>query len=580
MVTLKMARQETQLKAVLTLVDQVSPSLKGLKKEMRIASREMQKGISQIGDAAKTAGAAIVALAAVGGTTWAATVAAADASVALESFSKQIGINVERLQAWQNVAVSTGMEAEEFSEALRDMNIELSDAATGGKDELAQLLKRVGISARDSSGNIRNANEVFLEFADAVARQTDPMIQYRMAILAFGEDTGARILPVLRQGSAAFRENEEAMRAAGTAISERQIGRLKEFRNQWNLLKQSATSLTTGILSGLAPSFGKLAQKATEVLEKIRPLLNLYIEDWAKRLSQLVDEIPWDTIFKKIDALISGGDKLKQEFGALGQALGFVFENLGTIISVYLGYRVVKDVVAFGNSLISLSRAIPLLIKAVAPLIGAASPFLLLATVMTAAAMAIIDKWDQIKAVVMPIINGIGDAIKWLISLITDAAQWIDNKIQALIPDFLKKGTDIRVAFDNATQNVGTDEQTIPQSIDSRQEFSSSVEQTIPQSIDSRQGFSASVKQTPSQSFYSTQGFSIPTTQSLQAFMPSVIENRMSGRVDVTFNNAPAGLSIERTSGSSGVAVDARVNRADTGRGPYAPTFAFVGGDA
>ena len=233
-----MAKQETQLKAVLTLVDRVSPVLKGLKKEMRIASREMQKGISQIGDVAKTAGAAIVALAAAGGTTWAATVAAADASVALDTFSKQIGINVERLQAWQSVAVSTGMEAEEFSEALRDMNIELSDAATGGKDELAQLLKRVGISARDSSGNIRNANDVFLEFADAIARQTDPMIQYRMAILAFGEDTGAKILPILRQGSEAFRDSEEAMKAAGSAITDKQISRLKDFRNQWGLVKQ------------------------------------------------------------------------------------------------------------------------------------------------------------------------------------------------------------------------------------------------------------------------------------------------------------------------------------------------------
>ena len=163
---------------------------------------------------------------------------------------------------------------------------------------------------------------------------------------------------------------------------------------------------------------------------------------------------------------------------------------------------------------------------------------------MAAAAMAIIDKWDQIKAVVMPIIQGIGDGIKWLISLIADAAQWIDNKIQALVPDFLKKGTDIRVAFDNATQHIGTDEQS------------------------------------PSQSFYSTTGFSVPDDQSVQAFMPSVIDNRMSGRVDVTFNNAPAGLSIERTSGSNGVAVDARVNRADTGRGPYAPNFAFTGGDA
>lgn len=550
-----MARQETQLKAVLTLVDQVSPALKGLKKEMRIASREMQKGISQIGDAAKTAGAAIVALAAVGGTTWAATVAAADASVALESFSKQIGINVERLQAWQNVAVSTGMEAEEFSEALRDMNIELSDAATGGKDELAQLLKRVGISARDSSGNIRNANEVFLEFADAVARQTDPMIQYRMAILAFGEDTGAKILPVLRQGSEAFRENEEAMKAAGTAITERQIGRLKEFRNQWNLLKQSATSLTTGILSGLAPSFGKLAQKATEALEKIRPFLNLYIEDWSQRFSQWVDEIPWDDILRKFDALISGGDKLKKEFGAVGQTLGFIFENLGTIITVYIGVQVVKDLAAFGNAVISLSRALSILIKVAMPLIGAASPFVLLATVMAAAAMAIIDKWDQIKAVVMPIIQGIGDAIKWLISLITDAAQWIDNKIQALVPDFLKKGTEIRVAFDNATQNVGADEQ------------------SASQSFYSSHGFSDSSDQAPSQSFYSTQGFSLPSAQSPQVFVPSVIDNRMSGRVDVNFNNAPEGLSIKKTSGSNGVAVNAHIKRVETGRGPYAPAF-------
>lgn len=541
---MKMARQETQLKAVLTLVDQVSPALKGLKKEMRIASREMQKGISQIGDVAKTAGAAILALAAAGGTTWAATVAAADASVALDSFSKQVGINVERLQAWQQVAVSTGMEADEFSEALRDMNIELSDAATGGKDELAQLLKRVGISARDSSGNIRNANDVFLEFADAIARQTDPMIQYRMAILAFGEDTGAKILPILRQGSEAFRESEEAMKAAGSAITDRQISRLKDFRNQWSLVKQSFSALSVSVLSGLAPSLSKLAQGFQKTLNEARPLINAHIEKWAEQISQAMDKIPWDAVIRKIDALISGGDKLKKEFGVVGEALSFIFENIGTIAAVYLGSKALMAVVSFGQALVSLGKGISMFIRVALPLIGAASPFVLLATVVAAAAMAIIDKWDQIKAVVMPIIQGIGDAIKWLVDLIADAAHFIDDKIQSLVPDFLKKGTDIRVAFDNATQNVGADEQT------------------------------------PAQSFYSTQGFSVPADQSPQAFIPSVIDNRMSGRVDVTFNNAPAGLSIERTSGSSGVAVDARVNRADTGRGPYAPTFAFAGGDA
>ena len=539
-----MARQETQLKAVLTLVDQVSPALKGIKKEMRIASREMQKGISQIGDVAKTAGAAIVALAAAGGTTWAATVAAADASVALDSFSKQIGINVERLQAWQNVAVSTGMEADEFSEALRDMNIELSDAATGGKDELAQLLRRVGISARDSSGNIRNANDVFLEFADAIARQTDPMIQYRMAILAFGEDTGARILPILRQGSEAFRESEEAMRAAGSAITDRQISRLKDFHNQWGLVKQSFSALSISVLSGLSPSLSKLAKGFQRTLNEARPLINAHIERWAEQLSQAMERIPWDSVIRKIDVLISGGEKLKKEFGVVGEALSFIFENIGTIAAFYLGSKALMAVVSFGQALVSLGKGISMFIRVALPLVGAASPFVLLATVVAGAAMAIITKWDQIKTVVMPIIQGIGDAIKGLVGLIADAARWIDDKIQSLVPDFLKNGSNIRVAFDSATQNVGADEQT------------------------------------PSQSFYSTQGFSVPTDRSTQAFIPSVIDNRLSGRVDVTFNNAPAGLSIERTSGSNGVAVDARVNRADTGRGPYAPTFAFAGGDA
>lgn len=543
-----MAKQETQLKAVLTLVDQVSPALKGLKRELRIAAREGRGLFRQIGDAAQLAAKGVAVLSAAGGTTWYATLAAADASVALETFSKQIGIGVERLQAWQTVAVSSGMQAEEFSEALRDMNIELSDAATGGKDELAQLLKRVGISARDSSGNIRNANEVFLEFADAVARQTDPMIQYRMAILAFGEDTGARILPVLRQGSEAFRENEEAMKAAGTAITEQQIGRLKNFRNQWNLLKQSFTSVSTGVLSELAPSFAKLAEKVREILERIRPLLNITLEKLTQQFAHFIDQIPWEDIFRKIDALVSGGEKFKQEFGLIGQALGLIFEHLGTAITVYLGVKTGTELWNFSKALISVAKAAPILIKSLIPLVSAASPFVLLGTVVAAAAFGIIENWDKIKNTVLPIIESIANGIQWLIDLIRSAGDFIQSKIDSMIPDFLKSKPEIRVAFENATHQIGLDEQPVT-------------------------GSNAAQEQRSAQMFYSTEGFSIPEANNVRSLAPSVIDNRMSGRVDVNFNNAPQELSIQKASGSNGVDVNARIRCSETGRGPYAPTF-------
>lgn len=691
-----MAKQETQLKAVLTLVDRVSPALKGMKKELRVASREFRQSISQIGDIAKTAGAALATMAAAGGTAWAATVAAADATVALDSFSKQIGINIERLRAWQNVAVSSGMEAEEFSEALRDMNIELSDAATGGKDELAQLLNRVGISARDSSGNIRNANDVFLEFADAIARQTDPMIQYRMAILAFGEDTGAKILPVLRQGSAAFRESEEAMRAAGSAITDKQVSRLKDFRNQWGLVKQSFSALSVSVLSGLAPSLSKLAQGFQKTLNEARPLINAHIERWSEQLSQAMEKIPWDKVIRKIDALISGGEKLKQEFGYVGEALSFVFENIGTIASVYLGSKALMAVVSFGQALVNLGKGIQIFLKVALPLVSAASPLVLLGTILTGAAMGIITNWEKIRDVVVPIIKGLGSLVQWLMDLFTAPARWLGEKIgvaiEALTPDFLKKDTSLRIAFDRATQIqpeieeqiqvvrrsapvITNEKEVVSQSASaiSRDkspekvvtEVSSTLEavktsrsfvddlnrapnriqemqpdtsieesnrvqdrvqtqvqdwtqvkdqgllpatdlterswlerRSIRDGIQDSKFVDASQKsKEPESDFYSleqpqkgdrsksegslsTDEIALPIAKEVKSMLPSVFENKVDGVVSVVFKNAPQGLSIEKSEGKGGVDVDAKVNYGNTGRGPYAPVFSFVGGEA
>ena len=149
-----MAAHETNLKAVFTLVDQMSPVLQSMQREMRAAGRTMREGFEQLAESAQIAFTGIGVLAGAGAGVWAATVSASETAMQLKSMSDQTGVAVERLQAWQSAATSAGMEGEEFAEALRDMNIELSDAATGGKEELANLLTKVGISARDASGNI------------------------------------------------------------------------------------------------------------------------------------------------------------------------------------------------------------------------------------------------------------------------------------------------------------------------------------------------------------------------------------------------------------------------------------------
>ena len=583
-----MASHETNLKAVFTLVDQFSPALKNLQREMRVAGREMREGFSQLADMSKVAAGGIAALAAAGAGTWAATVSAADSAVQLKQMADQTGVAVETLQAWQAAAVDGGMDADEFAESLRDMNIELSDAATGGKDELAQLLQKVGIAARDASGQIKTADEVFLDFADAVAAQTDPAIQLRMAISAFGEDTGAKLLPILKQGSAAFRESEQAMRAAGTALTDDQIERMRAFRNQWNGLTKTLDTARISLLSSLAPAFGVLSDKLTEVFSKIQPVLESHMEEWAQRLGNWIESINWDAVISGIDALLAGGDRLEKEFGAVGTAINFVTSNLDTMIIAFLG---VKGAVAAANitsAFASIGRGVWGVFKVLNPetfltllaqwgggitkfVSGAwaaltflgkaflrAGPIGWILTALSVAAMV----WEKWGDDITKVLTTVWDAVTGFFGQVAD---WIDDKVQSieeafdafvqslvnLLPDWLLKflgGDDVKrieveatpAAFEPAKVfDAGRDEGPAPQESG---------------------GF-----------FQIRQGTTEPAFVQ-QAAAPQAAE--LHGRVDVSFSNAPAGTRVTRQSSSQALGLETKITYAETsGRGTYAPAW-------
>lgn len=568
-----MATSETQLKAVLTLVDRISPQLKGLqknfnyfKRDLRVAVREARSGFRALGDSAAAASAAIATVAAAGAGTWAATSAAADAAVRLDQFARQTGVATERLQAWQTVAVASGQEADEFAEALRDMNIELSDAATGGKDELAQLLIRVGIAARNADGSIRDANAVFLDFSDAVARQTDPMIQYRMAILAFGEDTGAKLLPVLREGSAAFRDAEKAMRATGSAITQQQIERLKSFRTEWNLTRQAMNSMATSALSRIAPALSTLSKGFSDALARVRPLINARMDAWAARLDRSIRSINWDSVFSKIDALVSGGEKLRREWGFLGSAIEFIAKNIGTIVALYIGGKATVALVSFGQAVWTLGGALVSFVKFLTPLIGAGSPLILLGTLAAGVAMALITNAESIKKFFLPVIESIGNAFDWLVEKVRSTLNFvanIPNKIKGLVQGIFPFFGEHGEAINNA---IKTAQAYDPHAL--------TVNVRGAQAVAARAGVAEQsfTPSTPTETFYTVKNTDNATVAEVTKPLNVKSEAKVSGAVEVVFANAPEGLSIKRARGE-GVDVDATIKTAGKGRGPYAPRF-------
>ena len=564
-----MAVQETNLRAVLTLIDEMSPVLKSVQKELRAASRDIQDGFKGIKDMALTAGAGITALAGAGAGVWYATTAAAETATQMDMMSRQTGVATERLQAWQAVAVQSGMEGEEFAEALRDMNIELSDAATGGKDELAQLLEKVGISARDASGNIKTADQVFLDFADAVARQTDSAVQLRM-----------------EKGSAAFRESEEAMKAAGSAISQGQIDSLKSFRAEWESVKMTFSSTSTSMLSALAPSLSAVAEGLSTVLDRIRPLLQEKAEEWATNLATGISKIPWETIADKIGALIQGGEALKEEFGVVGQALSFAMEHIAEIAGIYFAGKGAKAAYDLYGAFTTLGGGISTLIKAAGPLIGAASPFVLWGAMIAGLATAVVMNWDEIVATTETFVKGIKKALEPVLQFFSEMiesikgifsgiSEAVSGALDAIVPDFLKeKRPEVELLKQVQVEGDGAGAQSIDASFLKPEDDDEDEDPEYGVRVERRSfGFGAPIPKKEdravSGSLAFDPSFSARDVRTVSE-APAAPTQRVQARVGVSFSNAPQGMSVDRIQGDKDAQVDTSIDYARVGRGPYA----------
>lgn len=555
-----MAVEETNLRAVVTLRDQMSPVLKSLQQKMRTASRDMRDGFSSISDAAKMAGAGIAAVAGAGAGVWYATTAAAETATQMDMMSRQTGVATERLQAWQATAIASGMEGQEFAEALRDMNIELSDAATGGKDELAQLLQKVGISARDAAGNIKTADQVFLDFADAVARQKDSAIQLRMAISAFGEDTGAKLLPMLQKGSQAFRESEAAMKAAGSAITQDQIDTLKAFRAEWESVKNQFSVASTSMLSTLAPALGALAEGLQAVIERIRPLLQERAEEWARGLATAIDRIPWESIADKISALVEGGEKLREEFGVVGSAVAFAFEHIGEVIGLYVAGKTVKGVFDLYQGITTLGAGLGTLMKAALPLVSKASPLFLIGSVVVSLATVIIKNWDSISDRIKGSIDGVMATFNGFVESIRGIGKGIAEAFDAITPDFLKK-RDAKVELE---ETINVNDRAPIATVKRLDQRLATVEYD--------EADAAALGLPSEQTDFWSSALSLSKVPSMTKAQP-VQEHRYSGAVEVSFKNAPANMSLNGVRSDRGLSVDTSIDHGNLGVGPYAPTF-------
>ncbi len=172
----------------------------------KVDKKDFKKVESRFSKLQKIAGAAVafVAAGAIAKAFTSVTAGVAAMGDAIDKTSKRIGVEAQALQELQFAAGLAGASHQDLASALRILSRNADEAGQGTK-EYKDEFDRLGVSVKDSSGQLKSADALIVEMGDGLANLKTDMARVAIAQKLLGRG-GAAMLPLLIQGTAAIRE--------------------------------------------------------------------------------------------------------------------------------------------------------------------------------------------------------------------------------------------------------------------------------------------------------------------------------------------------------------------------------------
>lgn len=190
---------------------------------------------------------------------------------ALDDLSKQLGITVEDLQAYQKIARDTGVEVTTLSSAFGQFASNLGKAQQGNAEQ-AKTFKALGVNINE----FKTAGDALPTIIDRISKLKDPLQRAGIEARLFGEE-GRKLDPLLSGGAEAVSKLAASLQETGRALSAKEIqeldetGRkLGEVKNQLQVDFARIVAGNADAIIGLANSFGVLAGKIVDTIGKLQ----------------------------------------------------------------------------------------------------------------------------------------------------------------------------------------------------------------------------------------------------------------------------------------------------------------------
>lgn len=348
-----------EFKALFTITDQCSEPLKKLKKSFANfakTSENFRKSATSLG---------AVTLAPLAGALTAVTASVKNSinafigyGTGLSDVSSKLGVTSNQLVALQHAAEFAGSSAETMNAGLSVFAKNLANAGQGKNKQLEEMMQKLGISMRDTNGNMRTAADLMPELADAIARQHTQAQKAYIANTALGK-AGQELIQCMEGGADAFKQAADEAEHLGLMMSE--DSKVGELDDSMKLLQKSVLGVQIAIGEKLAPVLSPIFTAMTDWIAANR--------EWmAQEMSSLVQDLA--ASLKEIDfkSIISGMTSFVRSSVEVFKALGGL-KTVGVVVASLFGAKVVSSVItcvsAFAKMGIAFKALVPVLVTGI-----------------------------------------------------------------------------------------------------------------------------------------------------------------------------------------------------------------------
>lgn len=255
------------------------------------------------------------------------------------------GIGTSELQKFMYASDLIDVSVETLSGSLTKLTRSMSAASENADSNAAQAFRELGISITDSTGALRDRQEVFYEVIDALGKVGNETERDALAMDVFGR-SAQELNPLIKGGADALKEIGDEAERAGLILSQDALDGLNAFNDKLDLLKSKGTAIKHLAASEMTPALDGLLEVADELLDEINKMVQ------SGELKKFAKEL---------------GEGIKNAANALKNVIKFVLEYKGAIgaaVAAMVAFKAAMSITSLINSLITGFKALSVATKA------------------------------------------------------------------------------------------------------------------------------------------------------------------------------------------------------------------------